>query len=123
MSRLNAVIKLVVTAGNLFLILFSGLFVIGSSLVLSGTVTALNFRSAKELSVLVLIIACAVFSCTVWGCCGAINQVIRKGELMFYQNDTRNHRVFKRCKNILFTQFVAILHFCYMNTLNYFFLN
>lgn len=79
MSRLNSMIKLVVIVGNLFLILLSGTFAIISSLIVWGNITALNFEAVEELSAIVLMIAFTILVCTFWGCCGAVNQIVRKG--------------------------------------------
>ena len=79
MSRLNDTIKLVVMLGNVFFTILSGLAAIGSALVLSGKISTLNFEAAKAASVFVLLISVTVLLCTLLGCCGAVNQVIRRG--------------------------------------------
>ena len=84
MSRLNDTIKVVVMLGNVFFTILSGLSAIGSALVLAGKISTLNFDAAKSACIIILIISVALLLCTLVGCCGAVNQVIRRGEFLAF---------------------------------------
>jgi len=80
MSRLNASIKLAVLLGNLLFLFCSICFVVGSILILSGKVPALAYDEAKRLTFFILGASVIMMSCTIYGCCGTVNQISRRGE-------------------------------------------
>ncbi len=79
MSRLNATIKLVVFLGETFFLLVSIFCTIASSIVYSGKILSLDFSSARQTAFKVLLLSCTVLFCTVIGCCGVANQLVRRG--------------------------------------------
>jgi len=79
MSRLNDIIKVVVIIGNTIFTILSVALAVGSILILSGNFSALNFDAAKSASIVVLILSAITLLCTLLGCCGAVNQVVRRG--------------------------------------------
>jgi hypothetical protein len=79
MSRLNDIIKLVFILGNAVFAILSVALVVGSALTLSGELSLLNFPAAKSASAFVLFISTTAFLCTLVGCCGAVNQIVRRG--------------------------------------------
>jgi len=79
MSRLNSSIKLAVMLGNLFFTLVSGVFAYFSGGIISGNMVAFNFDEARETAMFVFGASIAVLLFTCLGCCGAVNQVVRKG--------------------------------------------
>ena len=79
MSRLNATIKLVVFLGETFFLIVSIFCTIASSLVYSGKILSVDFSSARQTAFKVLLLSCAVLFCTVMGCCGVANQLVRRG--------------------------------------------
>ena len=80
MSRLNASIKLVVMVGDILFLLLSLIVIAGASLITSDKMVALKFlNSFQKLAALVLFLAIATFFTTLYGCCGSLNQTLRKG--------------------------------------------
>ena len=80
MSRLNAIIKIVVFLGEAFFLLLGLAFVLTSGITLTGRAVALNFKAARQTAMTVLIFSLAVLGCACCGCCGAVNQVRRRGK-------------------------------------------
>jgi hypothetical protein len=80
MSRLNDIIKLVFILGNSVFAILSIALAVASALALSGGLSALNFPAAKSASAFVLVISTTTLLCTLVGCCGAVNQVVRRGQ-------------------------------------------
>jgi hypothetical protein len=79
MSRLNASIKLVVMIGDTVFLLVAIIAAIIAALVMSGQIIALDFPEARRTARNVLVLTVAVLIFTIYGCCGAINQIVRKG--------------------------------------------
>ncbi len=79
MSRLNASIKLVVLLGDAILLLLAAATAAAASMIISGKIITLDFEQAKKISIWVLSASSVFILCTFCGCCGAFNQVIRKG--------------------------------------------
>ena len=79
MSRLNASIKLVVMIGDTIFLLVAIISGIASGLVSSGKIVALDFPEARRTASILLLLTVAILLFTIYGCCGAINQIVRKG--------------------------------------------
>eukprot|EP00979_Chaetoceros_neogracilis_P007859 scaffold1698_cov279-Chaetoceros_neogracile.AAC.18 len=80
MSRLNALIKLVVFMGNTLFLLLSLIVIIVASLITSDKFAAFNIlRSFKRVAVFTLVLGVAALIVTIYGCCGSLNQTVRKG--------------------------------------------
>jgi hypothetical protein len=80
MPRLNASIKLVVLVGDILFLLLSLIVIVGASIITSEKIVALKFlNSFQKMATLVLILAIATFLTTLYGCCGSLNQTLRKG--------------------------------------------
>lgn len=80
MSRLNATIKLVVLVGNILFLLLSLIVIAGASLITSEKMVPVKFlNSFQKIVAWVLFLAIATFLTTLYGCCGSLNQTIRKG--------------------------------------------
>lgn len=79
MTRLNSSIKLIMMVGEAIFLLLAIAMAILSTLVSSGEIHPLNFTEAHRNAQLILLISIGVIFCTIFGCCGAVNQIIRKG--------------------------------------------
>ena len=79
MSRLNASIKLTFIIGETFFLLLSLVIIALSALVVSGRVNALDIPSMRQTALLILAISVTMMICVIYGCCGAVNQITRKG--------------------------------------------
>ena len=79
MSRLNASIKLVVLLGDLVFLLVSIITAIIAALISSGGIIALDFTEARRIATLILLLTMMILGCTIYGCCGAANQIVRQG--------------------------------------------
>ena len=79
MSRLNEIIKLVVLVGDAVFLALALLAGIISGLVTSGNIVALDFPEARRIAVIILMVTVLIIFCIVYGCCGVVNQIVRKG--------------------------------------------
>lgn len=78
-SRLNEMIKLVVMIGDFLFLLVSSSAAIVSGFITSGNIAALNFPEARRIAILTLFVTVLIIICSIYGCCGVINQIVRKG--------------------------------------------
>lgn len=79
MSRLNASIKLVVLIGDTVFLLLAIITAIFAALVSSGRIETLDFPEARQSATTIILMTLAILGCTIYGCCGAANQIVRKG--------------------------------------------
>ena len=81
MSRLNSSIKIIVFLGNLFfLVLSCALAVISGLIIYEKAIIEISIDALKQFSYYVGVISLFIFIFTcLFGCCGAVNQVVRKG--------------------------------------------
>lgn len=79
MSRLNAIIKLVVLVGDAIFLLVALTTAIVAAFIASGNIVALDFSEARRVASWTCIVAIFVLCCSVYGCCGVINQISRTG--------------------------------------------
>lgn len=79
MSRLNEMIKLVVMIGDVVFLVVALIAAIISGLVCSGNIIALDFPEARRTAIIVLVVTVMLTFCSIYGCCGAVNQIVRKG--------------------------------------------
>ena len=79
MSRLNANIKFVVLIGVAFFFLVALSIVALSTLALSGKILALDSQVLWKYALFALVASLCVLVWSIFGCCGAVNQVIRRG--------------------------------------------
>lgn len=79
MPRLNAMIKLVVMTGEAIFLFVALTVTIVAALIFSGKIIALDFPEAHRTAIIVLIISTTSICCSIYGCCGIVNQIVRKG--------------------------------------------
>ncbi len=79
MSRLNAMIKLVVMTGEAIFLFVALTVTIVAALIISGKIIALDFHEARRTAIIVCIISAISICCSVYGFCGIVNQIVRKG--------------------------------------------
>lgn len=82
MSRLNAMIKLIVMGGEAMFLLVAFATAIMATIVLSGNIMALSFPEAKRIAKFTLLVMLLIICCTLYGCYGVVNQIVRKGCLL-----------------------------------------
>ena len=78
-SRLNTCIKIFMIIGELIIMIISGLFVTISGLFLMGKIYSLNSLVARRSAFLFLAFSFMTFISTVFGLCGVVNQLNRRG--------------------------------------------
>ena len=86
MSRMNAAIKLAVMIVIMLFMISSAVVITGSVMILMERFPMLSYRDDAIIDSVksALLIATLVLLITIYGCCGAVHQVIRKGILHVY---------------------------------------